>query len=116
MKRARYTQVSGWSVKNGKKQRLGNSLPVVEVFLFERPFEWRSDEQTNTCKTSSHRFLDRTNFCVCNPEYAGKSSLVDSEILGFEIRNIAHDKEYEIQVQLRRGIQSATTWISLHRA
>ena len=74
------------------------------MFLFERPFEWRSDEQTNTCKTSSHRFLDRTNFCVCNPESVGKSSLVDSEILGFEIRNIAHDKEYEIQVQLRRGI------------
>lgn len=57
----------------------------------------------------------RQIFGVWNPE-SGKSSLVDSEILGFEIRNVAHDKEYEIQVQLRRGIQSATTWISLHRA
>lgn len=105
-------------IKVGKKQRLGSSLPGIScssVLVLERPFEWRSDEQTYSCKTSPHGFLDPINSCVWNP-VSGKSSLMDSEILGFEIRNIAHDKEYEIHVQLRRGIQSATTWISLHRA
>lgn len=118
VKRSRYTRVSGWSVKSGKKQRLGSSLPGIScssVPVLERPFEWRSGEQTYACKTSPHGFLDPINFFVWNP-VSGKSSLVDSEILGFEIRNIAHDKEYEIHIQLRRGIQSATAWISLHRA
>ena len=75
-KQTKTTEVSGQSTANT---------------LFKCSFQnvLSSGAVTNTsctCKTSPHGFPDPRNFCEWNPE-SGKFSLVESEILGFDIRS-----------------------------